>query len=154
MAYKTPAYREVAIQILDNVVQRLLVKATWQYIEKYWKARPTFPDPVVYENIMYSGHLSQVIALYESISGDMKYSDRGFDFVWNATNVMHYNLYQLNTVIYKQMVDEKNGGGVSCEPNWVYIICQACSQSLSITYFVEPSTYWFCIARRNSWYQF
>jgi hypothetical protein len=32
---------------------------------------------------MYSGHLLQLITLYESISGNMTYDNEGFDLIWN-----------------------------------------------------------------------
>lgn len=53
IVYKTPAYRELGVSILDNIIQRMILKQTWLYIKKYWSKDPHFPDPVKRDNIMY-----------------------------------------------------------------------------------------------------
>lgn len=62
LAYKTPAYTQVTEQILYNSILRMTKKEVWQYVELFddFKEQPTYPDPVAYKNIMYSGHLAQV----------------------------------------------------------------------------------------------
>ena len=69
----------------------------------------------------------QLIALYESISGDLIYDTQGFDFVWtkdgSTETTIHYTTSQLVRAIYRQM-DDDSSVGVSCEPGWVYTICQ------------------------------
>lgn len=127
LAHRTPNYRELAVAILKDTIERMIAGKTWDYIDHYWKKSSTFPDPVCYENIMYSGHLLQLLTLYESISGDMTYDTVGFDFVWNKegypVTTMHYTTTKLAQVIYNQM-DRESSAGVSCEPGWVYTICQ------------------------------
>ncbi|MEW5945947.1 MAG: hypothetical protein AB1742_07080 [bacterium] len=122
MAYKTPAYREATARILDDSVRRMVEKRVWDFIEVYWKDDPHFPDPVAWENIMYSGHLAQLIALYESITGDMKYSTEGWDFVWDEETAIHYTAEKLMKAMYDQVALEPIGG-ISCEPDMVFIIC-------------------------------
>ena len=122
MGHRTPAYTEVTEKILDDAIQKLIEKKTWDYVKTYWEDEPTFPDPVAWENIMYSGHLMQLIALYESISGDMKYSTEGWDFVWDDDTVIHYNTDKLMKAIYVQ-VQQDERGGVPCEPNTIFVIC-------------------------------
>jgi hypothetical protein len=47
---------------MHNAILRMIDKKIWQYIEIFddFVAQPSFPDPVAYKNIMYSGHLAQV----------------------------------------------------------------------------------------------
>lgn len=127
LAYRTPNYRELSINILKDTVERMILMKTWEYIDYYWKNAATFPDPVSYENIMYSGHLLQLLTLYESISGNFTYDTDGFDFIWNKTDYpaskIHYTTTKLAAVIYDQM-DKESSAGVSCEPGWIYTICQ------------------------------
>ena len=127
LAYRTPSYRELALNILKDTIERMLDIEVWGYIDQYWKNSPTFPDPVYYENIMYSGHLLQLLTLYESLSGDFTYDVDGFDFIWNKGGYpvtrIHYTTTKLATAIFRQM-DEESSAGVSCEPGWVYTICQ------------------------------
>ena len=123
LVYKTPGYRELSVRILENVIQRLLEEHQFKYIEVYWKHEKTFPDPVAHENIMYSGHLAMLMALYESISGDLKYSNVGWDFTWNNGSFkIHYTLKKLMNTIANQVISEETGG-VACEPNSIFVIC-------------------------------
>lgn len=133
MAYKTPAYTEVTAKILDDSIRRMIEKRVWDFIKVYWADEPTFPDPVAWENIMYSGHLMQLIALYESISGDMKYSEEGWDFVWDDETVIHYTAEKLMQVVYDQ-VDQDERGGVPCEPDSVFVICNDHPQLAFVLY--------------------
>ncbi len=114
LAYRTPNYRELALKILNDTIKRMLIIQVWGYIDQYWTKIPTFPDPVYYENIMYSGHLLQLITLYESISGDLAYDTDGFDFVWDKSGdpvtKIHYTTAPLANVIYRQMNDESSAG--------------------------------------------
>lgn len=119
---KTPAYTELTGRILDDVFQRMIQKRIWEFIDVYWRDDPHFPDPVAYENIMYSGHVAQLLALYESFTGDMKYSAAGWDFVWDENTIMHYDGPKLMQVIYDQ-VDQDARGGIPCEPNIIFVIC-------------------------------
>lgn len=59
---KTPAYTALTEEIMYNAIMRMIQKPVWQYIELFddFKDQPTYPDPVIYKNIMYSGHLAQV----------------------------------------------------------------------------------------------
>ena len=123
LAHRTPNYRELAVNLLKNTIQRLIKIDVWKYVDFYWSKSASFPDPVVHENIMYSGHLLQVLTLYESISGDLSFDSDGFDFIWNETVRFHYTTTKLADAIYQQIADESSGG-VCCEPGWVYTICQ------------------------------
>lgn len=120
--YKTPMYKELSIKVLDNVIQRLIEKHQYEYIESYWKHEKTFPDPVIHENIMYSGHLAQLIALYESISADYKYTNVGWYFKWSNESSIHYTASKLMQILQNQTFIE-NTGGIACEPNSIFIIC-------------------------------
>lgn len=62
LASKTPAYTDVSESILYDAIMRMITKPVWQYIELFddFQSQPSYPDPVAYKNIMYSGHLAQV----------------------------------------------------------------------------------------------
>lgn len=65
LASKTPAYTGLAESIMYDCIMRMIQKPVWQYVELFddFKDQPTYPDPVAYKNIMYSGHLAQVYNL-------------------------------------------------------------------------------------------
>lgn len=70
--------------IVRDAVLRMIDRKAWSYVEQFSEFRDqrTYPDPVAYKNIMYSGHLAQMLVLYEAISGDFQFSHTGWTFVW------------------------------------------------------------------------
>ena len=86
--------RAVVGRILKNCIERYLRREVWAYSQSkdYWGKQPWAPDPCYRENVMYTGHLLQLLALYECFTGDTRYWTDGFDFVWNAKKRVHYDV--------------------------------------------------------------
>jgi hypothetical protein len=91
MAAKTPAYREIVSRQLLDLCERMIDVRVWHYVTHYWEYGEGPPDPCRYENVMYTGHLTQLMGLYELLSGDLRYSERGWDFVWHDGRKIHYD---------------------------------------------------------------
>ena len=71
---------------------------------------------------MYTGHLLQLLALYEAFTHDTKYWTEGFDFVWDETKSIHYDVRKLIDVTVEQM-RAMDSGGVTCEPGLLFFPC-------------------------------
>jgi len=71
---------------------------------------------------MYSGHLAQIGALYESISGDLSPTSSGWVFDNDSGFKQNYTLLSLLHRIRDQM-EEDETGGVCCEPTEIYFVC-------------------------------
>ena len=116
--------RAVAARILDNCIARMIRREVWAYSmsKSYWGLKPWAPDPCWRENVMYTGHLLQLLALYETFSGDTHYWTEGWDFVWTDGRRVHYTVKKLIDATVFQM---RNGpcGGVACEPGLVFFPC-------------------------------
>jgi hypothetical protein len=122
LGMRLPACPAIAGAGLRNAIDHLLERRAWAYVSGYWKDKPWFPDPVVEENIMYSGHLLQLAVLYEATTGDDRYRTQGFDFVWDEKTRFHYTTLTLADAIVRQM--RRNAcGGVACEPGLVFLPC-------------------------------
>ena len=85
------------------------------------------PDPVAWQNVMYSGHLAHVGALYESLSGDKSLTSIGWDFYGppnerRGVPPIRYTLETLLTSIHNQQILSRTGG-FACEPTVVYLVC-------------------------------
>ncbi len=119
---RTPAYTGVTGKILKNAIERLIDPQAWKYIGGYWKDAPGFPDPCANENIMYTGHLLQLLVFYEAITGDASFRERGFDLVWSGKETFHYTTLTLADRVARQMKESANGG-VACEPGWIFFSC-------------------------------
>ena len=110
-------------RILDNCIKRYLRREVWAYSQSkdYWGKKPWAPDPCYRENVMYTCHLLQLLALYECFTGDRKYWTRGFDFVWSEKKRIHYDVRKLIDVTVEQM--RAGNGGVTCEPGLLFFPC-------------------------------
>ena len=66
LAGSTPAYQQVTQNILYDAIVRMINSVVWQYIDQFddFTSQSTYPDPVAYKNIMYSGHLAQVHTVF------------------------------------------------------------------------------------------
>ena len=115
--------RATAGRILDNCIARYLERDVWAYsqAESYWGNEPWAPDPCYRENVMYTGHLLQLLALYERFTGNEKYWSEGFDFVWDGKTRIHYDVKKLIDVTVDQM--HEGSGGVTCEPGLLFFPC-------------------------------
>ena len=111
-------------RILGNCIERMLRRDVWAYSQSknYWGAKPWAPDPCYRENVMYTGHLLQLLALYECFTGDRGYWEKGFDFVWKDGRHVHYDVKRLIDVTVDQMRTNPSGG-ITCEPNLLFFPC-------------------------------
>ena len=116
--------RVTAGRILGNCISRFLRRDVWAYSQSksYWGAKPWAPDPCYRENVMYTGHLLQLLALYEAFTGDLRYWSEGFDFVWKDGRKVHYDVQRLIDVTVDQMRSGP-GGGLCCEPGLMFFPC-------------------------------
>ena len=149
MAAQTPAYHELIQKQLDDLCQRLIDVRTWQYVTRYWNYKKDSPDPCLYENVMYTGHLTQLMCLYELFTGDLHYSESGWDFVWRDGRKIHYTLGKAIERL-RDMSKASSNGGIACEPGLVFAMCNDHSAlSLQLfdlvhqTHYAEVNARWF-----------
>ncbi len=138
--HSVPAWREVHRATLDRLIERMLQKPVWEFWAVVSKTRrqydpdwegpqPSQHDPVGKKNIMYSGHLVHMAALYEMFYRDRKWSQPGaFEFRWDANESYKYDLQSLLKVIRAEMLAPREKGGacvagVECEPNLIFPEC-------------------------------
>ena len=116
--------RAIASRILGNCISRMIRREVWAYSmsKSYWGLKPWAPDPCWRENVMYTGHLLQLLALYETFSGDTRYWKDGWDFVWADGRRVHYTVDKLINATVFQMRNGP-GGGISCEPGLIFFPC-------------------------------
>jgi hypothetical protein len=128
------AYTEIHAKILKSVSRRMLENKVWKYAANLYPKDKTNSgsDPLRFKNIMYSAHLAKVMALLETISGDMAFSENTWDFKYKDA-VSTYNLTGTMDAMYNQMFPPGGmapewgtwykGGGVPCEPVMIFLLC-------------------------------
>ena len=124
MAARTPAYRDLVQRQLEDLCERMIDRRVWDYVTVYWNYGDGPPDPCLYENVMYTGHLTQLMCLYELLTGDARYSETGWDFVWSDGRKVPYNLRQAIERLHVQ-TEKNRGGGICCEPGMVFATCNS-----------------------------
>ena len=135
-----PAAAETLRAPFDALIRKMLRREVWAY----WRAtsqsgprldpglaalREPWTDPVVRENIMYSGHLLAMVAMYRMLFGDAKYDTAGsltfhYDpiFYGQGPETFVYDHGTLQRRIVEQFA-EFHDLGVPCEPNNIFVVC-------------------------------
>ncbi|KAL6354202.1 hypothetical protein LRP88_12536 [Fusarium phalaenopsidis] len=135
-----PLLRSTFKSLIDMLIHKMLLRDVWGY----WfltshsgkrmdpdlqQLRQPWADPVVRENIMYSGHLLLMISLYTMLFNDDKYNVAGaLTFNWNpifwgmGPEKFSYTRQSLQAAILKEM-ELENWMGVCCEPNAIFVVC-------------------------------
>lgn len=138
--HRLPALRGVFKPLIRRMISKMLLPECWNY----WyltsqsgvipdpdikELRKPYADPVVKENIMYSGHLLLMTSLYGMLFDDDEFEKpNSITFTWNpivwgfGPEVFKYDNRSLQKVIITQM--EENGWiGCCCEPNMIFVVC-------------------------------
>lgn len=131
---QTPAYRELYKQTSDGLIRKMLLPEAWSlwakvieapHFKKYLDTTKDWRDPVREKNIMYSGHLLQMIGLYQLFYQDRKY-DRpdaiSFSITGENPFTHDYSFTSLAKLIHNQFLDNELAG-IECEPNLVFAEC-------------------------------
>ncbi|KAJ7492018.1 hypothetical protein FB451DRAFT_1216683 [Mycena latifolia] len=138
--HRLPALRSVFKTLLEGLIGKMMHPEVWSY----WyltsqsgrrldpdlqELRKPWSDPVVRENIMYSGHLLLMVSLHAMLFDDDKYdAPDALVFDWNpffwgmGPEQFSYNRSTLQEAILREMEREK-WIGVCCEPNSVFVVC-------------------------------
>jgi len=136
--HKTPAYRELYQKALDNLIQKMIRKDVWYYWQNTSKGfTATDPpqrgrglgwlDPVVEKNIMYSGHLINMVELYHMLYRDDRYDKpKSITFRWNlfekVKDIFEYDGNKLAERMNQQFL-ENPLHMIECEIGLVFPVC-------------------------------
>jgi len=132
--HKLPACPEIIQPAMDRLIKKMIAKPTWQYWAQVSQGVPRleplmnrpYPeshDPIIDQNIMYSGHLGHMIGLYETLYRNFKWSEKdSIVFAWSGDEKYVYDNHSLQKIMYDQMNDNP-WHSIACEPNAVFPAC-------------------------------
>ena len=122
-AEQTPAYPKPFTEALDGLTQKMLNHHCWQdWVVADWGGA----DPLYPYNIMYTGHLLLMMALYERQAGDRKYdSEQKLTY---QNREFTTNMSSLSGSLYDLILNNQDSLGekyyaVCCETNRVFVPC-------------------------------
>ncbi|KAI9924306.1 hypothetical protein ASPWEDRAFT_29875 [Aspergillus wentii DTO 134E9] len=138
--HRMPAMRGLFKPLIRRLIHKMLRREVWGY----WyltsqsgirldpdlkELRKPWADPVVRENIMYSGHLLLMTSLYGMLFDDDEFEKPGsLVFRWDplfwgmGSEEFSYDNRSLQGAIIAEM-ERNNWVGVCCEPNLVFVAC-------------------------------
>jgi len=105
LAQQAPPMRREAAYYMDRLIQKMRQRPVWED----WVTDGYGPDPLAENNMMYRGHLSLMINLYQLISGEQKYEAEAARFAEDIRREM----------------DGHPFCGVLCEPDNYYVACNS-----------------------------
>ncbi|KEY74063.1 hypothetical protein S7711_02653 [Stachybotrys chartarum IBT 7711] len=138
--HRLPAARGLFKPLLRRLIHKMLHVQVWGY----WyltsqsgavvdpgrtELRTPWANPIIKENIMYSGHLLLMTSLYAMLLDDDEFErPDSMSFSWSpmfwglGPETFRYDNRNIQAVILSEL--EKNGWvGVCCEPNVVFLVC-------------------------------
>jgi hypothetical protein len=132
--HKLPACPEIIQPRMDRLIRKMIHKRSWEYWADTSRGVPIFEpflnrpypeshDPVIDQNIMYSGHLGHMIGLYETLYRDLKWSEpESIVFLWSDDEKYVYDNHSLQKAMHDQLTNNP-WHSIACEPNAVFGSC-------------------------------
>lgn len=138
--HHTPAYRELWRKTFRDLIEKMLRWDVWAYWELTSRGSKLFDpeleklgegwvDPVIKQNVMYSGHLLMMVSLYEMLYRDGTYDAEGslvFKFRPTFRGMgpvdYSYNHQKLLKAIHDEFA-RNDFLGCECEPNGIFVYC-------------------------------
>src|SRR5258708_25590628 len=136
----TPAYRELYQDTNERLIGKMLREDVWGFWELTSRGAKLFNpdlqelgagwiDPVKRQNIMYSGHLFQMVNTYQMLYNSSKYdATASLQFVYDPVGrgmgkqEFDYDNRSLADTLYKGF-QENDWKGIECEPNAIFPEC-------------------------------
>ena len=138
--HHTPAYRELWRETMARLIEKMMRWEVWGYWELTSRgSRVPDPDmnalgegwidPVIRQNVMFSGHLLMMVGLYEMLYRDGRFDAPGaltFQFrpVFRGMGPedFPYDHGKLANVIFAEF-ERNDFMGCECEPNAIFVYC-------------------------------
>ena len=110
---------------MRNCIEKSLTEKVvgfWKW-ESLWGKFTTDWDPIKKDDIMVSGYVLQAVGIYQSNTGDDCYTKEGsLTFEVDKNNKYPYDFKKIADAV-KRNWDEGPYCLFSCEPNWIYTLC-------------------------------
>ena len=136
----TPAYRELYRDTIAKLIQKMMRWEVWGYWEltsrgskvmdpELTKLGDGWIDPVMRQNVMYSGHQLMMVSLYEMLDRDGRYDAEG-SLTFQFRPVLRglgpedfpYDHGKLAGSIFTEF-ERNKFMGCECEPNSIFVYC-------------------------------
>jgi Linalool dehydratase/isomerase len=146
-----PNYQQVIEPALASLVERMTDQRVWKYwqVENFLATGSLDPDPIRNDNVMLTGFYQSQISLYEAATGSTRFDEPGcLKFVWKDGRVFAYDHKSISEAIVDNL-ERSNLGLYSCEPTWVFTICNTQAAQGLVGYDrIHGTDYWARVEER------
>ena len=118
-----------ALGTVELAMRNLVLKQLDLRVWRYWQLLnrvgnlDSNPDPLVRDNIMFSGFTGDQINLYEAATGSTRFDEPGsLTFVWEDGRTFAYDHHSWMEAVKKNF-DRSRLGFFPCEPGWAFAAC-------------------------------
>jgi Linalool dehydratase/isomerase len=122
---RTPAFTGYLAEAQRRAIDKMLDRRVWEYwalVNLVGNLRWD-PDPIVRDNVMYSGHLGVMIGLYETLNDDRRYGAPGALILrWSEARSYAYDFASVAESIHRNMLASPITQ-YACEPHLIFPIC-------------------------------
>ena len=121
----TPAFQGYVSEAQRRLILKMTERRVWQYWkwENLWGNFSLDQDPIARDNIMFSGYLGLMLAMYENATGDRSFdATDSLEFRWNKRKSFRYDDESLARILFENFARSEYCM-FPCEPNWVYEAC-------------------------------
>lgn len=125
---RTPAFTGYLQEAQQNCIRKMCDKRVWGYWA--WENLLGYgrwnPDPIVHQNVMYSGFFAVMLGFYETLNDDVFSQSDSLTLKWNEKKEFVYDYKRVATALRRNMVGSKYTQ-FACEPHLVYPMCNTFS---------------------------
>jgi hypothetical protein len=114
---------------IELALRNLVLKQTDLRVWQYWRTLNLIgnldanPDPLVRDNIMFSGFTGDQINLYEAATGSTRFDEPGsLTFVWGDGRTFAYDHHSWMAAVQRNF-EQSRLGFFPCEPGWAFAAC-------------------------------
>ncbi len=138
-----------APQPIEEVLRNLVLKQTDLRVWGYWRNLNTIgnfdanPDPIVKDNIMFSGFTGDQLNMYEAATGSTRFDEPGsLTFVWKDGRVFAYDHHTWMEAVRRNF-DRSRTCFFPCEPGWAFAACNTIGAQALLGYdTIHGTTLW------------
>ncbi len=146
-----PNHQQIIEPALASLIERMTDQRVWKYwqIENFLARGSLDPEPIANDNVMLTGFYQSQISLYEAATGSTRFDEPGcLKFVWKDGRVFSYDHKSLSEAIVDNL-ERSNLGLYSCEPTWVFTICNTQAAQGLVGYDrIHGTDYWGRVSQR------
>ena len=136
---------------LAAFIERMTDQRVWKYwqLENFLATGSLNPEPIANDNVMLTGFYQSQISLYGAATGSRRFDEPGsLKFVWKDGRVFAYDHKTISEAIVDNL-KRSNLGLYSCEPTWVFTICNTQAAQGLIGYDrLHGTNYWGEVSER------